>query len=158
MVEYKYRDKEFENAVSMANYILECDKQDKLNEEKIKRERLKAEKASKQKELDDVYDEYLKTCEVAKEKYNKVFYKYIKDYGNDGLNANMLYTIDMTDYMEKVVKLPYVEFEKNTCILYYFKDDETINTFFERKIIEWINSHKDEDFRLKLFKKYRIWK
>lgn len=91
MSEFNYRGKEFTNPVDMADYILKCDKEDKAKAEQNKQEKLKVEKEERVAELikakqeytnsiNNAYDIYQSTINLAKEKYMEVERKFCKDY------------------------------------------------------------------------------
>ena len=82
MAEFCYREHHFPNAVSMANYILECDKANKAKAEFERQEKLKAEQKARAEEVEKAYTEYVDICNKAREKYLAIRSKYDKDYNN----------------------------------------------------------------------------
>ena len=82
-MELNYRGKAFINPVAMANYILECDKQDKAKIEKERQEKLKAEKDTRHSEVIEAYNNYSKVSNEAIKKYKKLRDEYFKDYPED---------------------------------------------------------------------------
>ena len=79
MSEFNYRNHHFPNAVLMAEYILECDKQDKYTAEKERQEKLISEKETRVEEIQNKCDEI-----------NKLIENYNKDY-NDSLAVKSKY-------------------------------------------------------------------
>lgn len=92
MERFYYRDHHFANAVSMANYILECDKQDKAKIEKERQEKLKAEKQTRYEEVDKAYKEY----EKIRDKFNT-------DYNNNYFVNRQISTSDFSELFESIL-------------------------------------------------------
>jgi len=74
--------KEFENALDRANCEIECDKEIKVKAERQKQEKLRKQQQERKDEVTKAYNEYIETCNKAKEKYLAIRSKYDNDYNN----------------------------------------------------------------------------
>ena len=79
--EYTYRGQVFTDVEEYAKYILKCKEDDRVKAEKERQDKLKAEELKRENEVIGAYNEYTKTCNEAKEKYEKIAEQYEKDYG-----------------------------------------------------------------------------
>lgn len=95
MQKWEYDNIFFRDEVKMAEYILKRDKEIKANAEQKRQEKLKAERTKRAKEVVDAYNEYIKTCDEAKKKYEELKEKYMNDYGvreNDYVSFDALFS------------------------------------------------------------------
>jgi len=74
--------KEFDNVLDRARCEIKCDEKIKAEVERQKQECLKAEQNTRAEEVTNAYNEYIETCNKAREKYLGIKSKYDNDYNN----------------------------------------------------------------------------